>query len=126
MARALMPFLDPQGKKFGTPTFPWGLAPRGLATYRQLQRAGLRPGGQPVCAQLMWRSRRARTGIRVAYLYQIELTKPKRTASPAQREAIEKALRSRRTCPDCGIEQPYCLPRRYGACLPCHGWEVSP
>lgn len=124
MARALMPFLDPHGKKFGTPTFPWGLAPKELATFR-LRAAGLRPGGQPVCAQIMWRSRRSRTGIRVAFLYEIAKAKPKRTPTAAQLEAIGKALRARRICPECEIEQPYCLPTRYGACLDCHGWDVS-
>ncbi|MDR8415076.1 hypothetical protein MTP10_40895 [Nonomuraea sp. 3-1Str] len=126
MGRARMPFWDPDGQRHGgIPTYPWQMAPAGLATYRQLAAAGLRPGGQPVCAQIMWRSRRSKTGVRVAYLYELALAKPKRTPTEAQREAIAKALRARRICPDCGVEQPYCLPRRYGACLDCHGWEVS-
>ncbi|MET8140018.1 RRQRL motif-containing zinc-binding protein [Sphaerisporangium sp. NPDC005288] len=125
MSRARVPFWDPEGKRYGTPTYPWRMAPDGLATYRQLRAAGLRPGGQGVQAQLMWRSRRASKGVRVAYLYRLDLAKPRRTPTEAQLEAIEKALQARRTCPDCGVEQPYCLPTRYGACLDCHGWQVS-
>uniref|UniRef100_UPI003F491011 RRQRL motif-containing zinc-binding protein n=1 Tax=Sphaerisporangium sp. CA-236357 TaxID=3240030 RepID=UPI003F491011 len=125
MAHAVMPFLDPDGTRLGFPTFPWGLVPDGLATRRQLRAAGLRPGGQPVRAQIMWRSRRSRTGIRLAYLYEVALAKPKRTATPRQMDAIGKALRARRICPDCGVEQPYCIPTRYGACLDCHGWELT-
>ncbi|MEU4235388.1 RRQRL motif-containing zinc-binding protein [Nonomuraea sp. NPDC026600] len=131
-ARAPMPFWDPDGSRFGgVPTYPWRMAPDNLATKRQLAADGLRPGGQQVCAQIMWRTRRTSgargvpRGIAVAYLYDRELAKPKREPSEAQLEAIGKALRARRICPDCSIEQPYCLPRRYGACQDCHGWEVS-
>ncbi|MEQ4725040.1 RRQRL motif-containing zinc-binding protein [Nonomuraea sp. B19D2] len=122
-------FWDPTGRRFGgLPTYPWRMAPDGLATRRQLRAAGLRPGGQPPVAQLMWRSRRYWSryrGVRVAYLYEIAKAKARRTPSAAQLQALDKALAARRICPECGIEQPYCIPTRYGACLPCHGWELA-
>lgn len=49
-----------------TPTYPWRLAPDGYATRTQLRAMGLRPGGQEIAAQLMWRSRLARGGVRAA------------------------------------------------------------
>ncbi|WP_433315872.1 RRQRL motif-containing zinc-binding protein [Micromonospora chersina] len=105
---------DPTGTKTGFPTFPFRMAPDGLATRRQLRAAGLRPGGHDPVAQILWRR-----GKRVAYLYRLDLAAPKRTATPAQREAIAKALRARRTCRHCGHVQPYYIPRRTGSCLDC-------
>ncbi len=92
------------------------MAPEGLATLRQLRAAGLRPGGHDPVAQILW-SR----GKRVAYLYRLDWAKPKRVATPAQREAIAKALRARRTCRYCDQVKDYYIPRRYGCCLDCHG-----
>ena len=37
-------FYDPEGKRFGLPTFPYGCAPAGLFTGRQLRARNLRPG----------------------------------------------------------------------------------
>ncbi|MEH1011721.1 RRQRL motif-containing zinc-binding protein [Micromonospora sp. CPCC 206060] len=111
-------FYDPLGTRYGFPTFPYQQAPTGLATVRQLRAAGLRPGGHDPVAQILWRHRREQ---RVAYLYRVDLAKPKRTATPAQRAAITKALRARRTCPTCEQVRPYYIPRRYGCCLDCHG-----
>ncbi|MGV9213202.1 RRQRL motif-containing zinc-binding protein [Micromonospora sp. RB23] len=111
-------FYDPLGTRYGFPTFPYHCAPTGLATLRQLRAAGLRPGGHDPVAQIYWRHRSNR---RVAYLYRTDLAKTKRTATPAQREAIAKALLARRTCGVCGQVKPYYIPRRYGCCLDCHG-----
>ncbi|WP_219826029.1 RRQRL motif-containing zinc-binding protein [Nonomuraea typhae] len=125
-----MPFYDPEGSRFGIATFPYGLAPQGLATRRQLRRQQLRPAGQQPVAQLMWRSRRTSSakgvprGIQVAYLYEIAKARPYRPPSPKQLAALAAALRARRICPTCGVEQPYCLPRRYGQCQACHGWDL--
>jgi hypothetical protein len=107
-------FYDPDGIRHGMPTFPYRWAPTNLATLRQLRAAGLRPGGQPITAQILWRR-----GKRVAYLYDITLAKAKRQATPAQRVAIDKALRARRTCSTCQQVKPYYIPRRYGECLDC-------
>ncbi|WP_404803110.1 RRQRL motif-containing zinc-binding protein [Micromonospora aurantiaca (nom. illeg.)] len=111
-------FYDPDGTRYGFPTFPYHAAPDGLATMRQLRAAGLRPNGQNPIAQIYWRHRKQR---RVAYLYRLDLAAPKRTATPAQREAIAKALRARRTCRHCGQLKPYYIPRRTGSCLDCTG-----
>ncbi|MEU7923506.1 RRQRL motif-containing zinc-binding protein [Micromonospora zamorensis] len=111
-------FYDPLGTRYGFPTFPYHCAPDGLATLRQLRAAGLRPGGHDPVAQIYWRHR---TNRRVAYLYRTDLAKAKRTATPAQREAIAKALLARRTCRHCAQVKPYYIPRRYGCCLDCHG-----
>jgi hypothetical protein len=111
-----MVFYDPTGERYGIPTYPFKFAPDGLATIRQLRAKNLRPGGQTVVAQLMWRK-----GKRVAHLYRIDLAKPKRAATAAQLAAIDKALRARRVCPACGDLKTYYIPRRTGACLDCDG-----
>jgi hypothetical protein len=107
-------FYDPDGQHYGIPTYPWRWAPDGLLTTRQLRAQGLRPGGQDIAAQILWRR-----GKRVAYLYRVDAAKPKRTATAAQHAAIAKALTARRTCATCGQFQPYYIPRRYGECLDC-------
>lgn len=109
-------FWDPTGRRYGVPTYPWRMAPAGLATRRQLAAAGLRPGGQPVTAQVMWRGRGR---VRVAYLYPVTLALPKRPATPAQLAALDRALAARHRCPECGTDPGYVLPARYGTCLPC-------
>ena len=109
-------FYDPEGVHYGIPTYPWRSAPKGLATLRQLRARGLRPGGQDIAAQIMWRQ-----GTRIAYLYNIDQAKPKREATPAQLVAINLALIARRTCRSCGQYKPYYIPRRYGECLDCAG-----
>jgi hypothetical protein len=116
MSRAVVRFWDPAGTRFGIPTFPWRMAPDGWLTRRQLADWGLRPGGQPIVGQVMWNSRR---GVRVAYLYLIELAKPKRVPTAAQWVALGKAQAARRVCPTCGLDRGYVIPRRYGECVPC-------
>ena len=95
-------FYDPEGSRYGLPTYPYHWAPAGLLTIRQLRARGLRPGGQDIAAQILWRHRKQR---RVAYLYRVEHAKPKRLATAAQLAAIGNALRARRTCPACGNEK---------------------
>ena len=107
-------FYDPDGDRYGFPTYPYRWAPEHLATVRQLRARGLRPGGQQPVAQILWRH-----GKRVAYLYDIAKALPKRQATPAQQAAITKALRARRTCPTCRVVQPYYIPTRYGECFDC-------
>jgi hypothetical protein len=121
-------FMDPTGERYGIPTWPWRMAPPYLVTRRQLTTLGLRPGGQQVQAQVLWRSRRAaRTGgVRAAYLYDLRLALPKRTPTPAQLAALGKAMAARRTCPRCASDAGYVLPTRYGVCLDClSGWEAT-
>jgi len=107
---------DPDGSRYGIPTYPWRLAPDGLATRRQLAASGLRPGEPGPVAQIMWRQWRRDA---VAYLYTVEAAKPKRASSPAQLVALGRALSARRTCPVCRTDVGYVLPRHLGVCLDC-------
>lgn len=116
---ATIRFYDPSGKRFGIPTYPWRLAPDGLATRRQLRAVGLRPGGQEVAAQLMWNSRRYGRRVRVAYLYRIEAAKPVRPMTPAKWAAVGRATAARRLCPMCRQDAGYVIPSSLGACVPC-------
>ena len=86
-----------------SPPTPTAGHPKACYTIRQLRARGLRPGGQPVTAQILWNHHGTR---RVAYLYRADLALPKRQATPAQLAAISKALAARRTCPACGTEKP--------------------
>ncbi|MBO7936883.1 hypothetical protein JTP77_013215 [Streptomyces sp. S9] len=99
------------------PVFRWRLAPDGYATRRQLRARGLRPGGQPVAAQLE-RPRRRRAPL-VAYLYRIDLAKPVRPMTPGRRAALAKAMLARRTCPQCRTDAGYVIPALLGTCVPC-------
>ncbi len=112
-------FWDPDGERHGgTPTYPWQMVPDGYATRRQLRAQGLRPGGQDVAAQILWRSRKSRLP-RAAYLYRTELALPVRPMTPRKTEALAKANQAKRTCPDCGRTVPYVIPRRLGCCNQC-------
>ncbi|MEY9940726.1 RRQRL motif-containing zinc-binding protein [Streptacidiphilus sp. MAP5-3] len=115
-----MRFYDPTGVRFGIPTFPFRLAPEGYATRRQLRARALRPGGQPVAAQLLWRSRKTRGGVRCAYLYRVDLARPVRPMTEAKRAALAAAMRARRTCPACRRDVGYVIPRSLGTCVTCH------
>lgn len=118
MSRVLAKFWDPEGTRYGIPTFWWQGAPAGYATARQLRARGLRPGGQEPAAQVMWRGV---GGDRVAFLYKVDRAKAKRTATAAQLAAIDKALTARRTCRTCGVVKTYYIPRSLGECLTCSG-----
>ncbi|MFI7093418.1 RRQRL motif-containing zinc-binding protein [Streptomyces lydicus] len=112
-------FWDPDGTKYGIPTYPWRLAPDGLVTRAQLRARGLRPGGQEIAAQILWRSRRAHGGIRAAYLYRIDQAKPVRPMTAGRRAALARAMAARRMCPNCRTDAGYCIPRSLGMCVPC-------
>lgn len=96
------------------PTYRYRLAPDGLFTRRQLRARGLRPGGQPVAGQILWRR-----GQRIAYLYRIELARPVRPMTAARARALDAAMRARRTCPTCRTDRGYVIPTSLGACVPC-------
>ncbi|MFJ6784631.1 RRQRL motif-containing zinc-binding protein [Streptomyces yangpuensis] len=108
---------DPDGARFGIPTYPWRLAPEGLATRRQLRAEGLRPGGQPIAAQLL-RPRFRREPL-VAYLYRVELAKPVRPMTSRKWGALALAMLARRTCPQCSTDAGYVIPASLGMCVPC-------
>ncbi|GIH27932.1 hypothetical protein Aph01nite_62420 [Acrocarpospora phusangensis] len=121
MSRIRAAFFDPTGVRHSIPTYPWRFAPPHLLTLRQLAARGLRPGGQDVQAQVMWSSRRhGAPGVRVAFLYDIRFALPKRTATARQLTALAKANTARRTCPACGQDAGYVIPRHLGVCLTCH------
>ena len=109
---------DPNGARYGVPTYPWKLAPDGLATRRQLRARGLRPGGQPIQAQVMRINRRT-GGPRVAFLYREDLAKPVRPMTSRKWGALALAMLARRTCPSCGLDVGYCIPRSHGICGLC-------
>ncbi|MFT9477434.1 RRQRL motif-containing zinc-binding protein [Streptomyces sp. Mo3] len=110
---------DPNGITWGLATYPWRLAPDGYATRRQLRARGLRPGGQPIAAQVMRRSRRRRSGVSVAYLYRLDLAKQVRPMTPGMWRAHEAMMRARRTCPQCSTVADYCIPTSLGVCVTC-------
>lgn len=112
-------FYDPTGARYGLPTYPWCLAPGGLATRRQLRARGLRPGGQPVVAQILWFSRRYGAGVRAAYLYRIDLALPVRPMTPARWTALAKANAAQQVCPDCNTDAGYRIPTSLGMCVTC-------
>ncbi|MER5257730.1 RRQRL motif-containing zinc-binding protein [Streptomyces sp. NPDC002855] len=119
MATAYAECFDPTGARYGVPTYPWKYAPDGLATRRQLRSQGLRPGGQPIAAQLMRRSRRRKSGAAVAYLYRVDRAKPVRPMTSRRCGALALAMLARRTCPECGVIYSYCLPVSLGMCVLC-------
>ncbi|MGW3623200.1 RRQRL motif-containing zinc-binding protein [Streptomyces sp. NPDC000880] len=109
---------DPTGARYGIPTYPWRLAPDGYATRTQLRARGLRPGGQPIAAQLM-RANRHRGGVQVAYLYRLDRAKPVRPMTSRKWGALALAMLARRTCPSCRLDAGYCIPTSLGMCVTC-------
>ncbi|MFF2082856.1 RRQRL motif-containing zinc-binding protein [Nocardia sp. NPDC058176] len=81
-------YSDPEGRRFGVPTYPWGMAPAHLRTTRQLAAEGRRPGGEYE-AQVL-RARRGRDPLK-AHLFDVNEAKPKRVPTAAQREALQIA-----------------------------------
>ncbi|WP_405658211.1 RRQRL motif-containing zinc-binding protein [Streptomyces sp. RK9] len=116
---------DPTGARHGIPTYPWQMAPDGLATMRQLRARGLRPGGQPIAAQVMRANRRA-GGVRVAYLYRIDRAARVRPMTSRKWGALALAMLARRTCPRCLRDVGYCIPRSHGICGACIAAEEQP
>jgi hypothetical protein len=124
MRLGLADCFDPEGERFGIPTFPWRLAPEGYATRRQLRGRGLSPGGQDIAAQLL-RPRRRREPL-TAYLYRIDRARPVRPMTKGMWRAHEAMMRARRTCPNCRTDSGYCIPPSLGMCAPCAYPDTSP
>jgi hypothetical protein len=80
----------------GTPVFSYEFVPPGLSTRRQLRAAGLCPGRREPFGRLEWITKGG--GRRWAWLYVTAWAKPSRVQSPAQAEALAKAMTARRTC----------------------------
>ncbi|MFE5051530.1 RRQRL motif-containing zinc-binding protein [Streptomyces sp. NPDC056637] len=119
MSAAFGKCYDPNGARYGIPTYPWRLAPEGMATRRQLRAQGLRPGGQPIAAQLMRRSRRRNAGVSVAFLYRLDLALPVRPMTSRKWGALALAMLARRTCPNCRLDAGYVIPTSLGMCVTC-------
>ncbi|MFF3264940.1 RRQRL motif-containing zinc-binding protein [Streptomyces sp. NPDC002932] len=100
------------------PVFRWKQAGRSnVATRRQLREMGLRPGGQEPVARI-----ECRGGKRFAWLYRIDLAKPKLAMTLGKEVALDKAMAARQTCPGpCGRRYFHCLPlKTLGSCLECY------
>ncbi|MGN2640520.1 RRQRL motif-containing zinc-binding protein [Nocardia takedensis] len=97
-------FHDPEGKRFGIPTWPWRLAPQHLRTRRQLAAEGQRPGSEHEGQVL--RARGGDRGPLRAFLYDTGSAVPKREPTPAQLEALRLARwqRSVNACERRGID----------------------
>ncbi|MFD9880026.1 RRQRL motif-containing zinc-binding protein [Streptomyces alboflavus] len=119
MGAAYAKCYDPTGARYGIPTYPWKYAPDGLATRRQLRARGLRPGGQPIAAQLMLRHRGRKGGALVAYLYRVDRALPVRPMTSRKWGALALAMLARRTCRSCALDVGYCIPRSHGICGAC-------
>jgi hypothetical protein len=132
MSRYREKYMDPEGERYGLPTYPWQCAPAGLATRRQLSERGLHPTGQHPCGQVLWpRGRDRHTGqerTEVAYLYRIDLARPKKTMTPGLWRTHETMMRPRRTCRTCRVVFPFDLSRKYHrtcwSCLEAEGVTV--
>ncbi|MEV6073413.1 hypothetical protein AB0L82_43285 [Nocardia sp. NPDC052001] len=88
---------DPDGEKFGVPTYYWGTAPAGLGeTERQLAKhePPLRPGDKKDIAAQLIRPRGGSRGPLFAYLYRVEDAVPKREAHPWERESLARGHRT--------------------------------
>jgi hypothetical protein len=76
----------------------WACVPEGLLTKTQLAREGLKPGSDPV-GQVLYH------GNSYAPLYEAAAAVAKRTCSPAQRAALDRARELQRVCRRCGIRE---------------------
>jgi hypothetical protein len=59
-------------------------------------------------------------------MYRVDAAKPKRTPSPAQLDALGKALAARRYCRQCGTDAGYVLARHLGTCNRCAELDHPP
>lgn len=124
--RGYTEFNDPQARHHPLPTYPYHLAPKGLATKRQLRKQGLSPRGE-IQAQIVWwhggsRNRNGRLGRvrRTAYLYKIADAVPVREMTGPMWVSHHAMMAARMTCPTCNNIKPYCIPRSLGECNDCH------
>lgn len=109
-------FYDPDGARYGMPTYPWRAAPEGWLTRRQLRAEDLRPGGQLPAGQIIWRHRGKR---RRADLFLRSLALPVRPMTPAMWGRHAAMMAARQWCPRCERMKPYCIPTSVGWCNDC-------
>ncbi|MFE2045915.1 hypothetical protein ACFXAZ_34350 [Streptomyces sp. NPDC059477] len=89
----------------------WDLVPDGLYTKTQLDRQGLKPGSDPM-GQVLY------NGNSYAPLYLAASAVPKRTCSPEQRAALDRARALQYVCRRCGLsgDEPLGRGRWCAAC----------
>ena len=109
-------FYDPDGRRYGIPTYPYHWAPKHLYTTRQLRARGCAPAASPP-------SPRSCGGAACASPTSTAPTSPCPNGRPPPPSSPRSPRRSRarRTCPTCGTEKPYYIPRSLGECLDCTG-----
>lgn len=119
-------FNDPEAEHNPLPTYPYHMAPKGLATKRQLRKDGLSPRGE-IQAQIFWwhggtRYRNGRLGRtrRTAYLFKISAAVPVRPMTGPMWVSHHAMMAARMTCPACNNIKPYCIPTSLGECNDCH------
>jgi len=119
VSRYRQKYMDPEGRRYGIPSYPWRWAPEGLATRRQLRSMGLRPAGQQPCGQVL-RPSRDKNAPKAAYLYRIDLAAPVREMTPGRWRTHTAMMRVRRTCRTCKEVFPFDLSRKHDrTCWPC-------
>jgi len=114
-----------RGFRDALPVFGWGEAPSVLLTRSQLRDAGLRPNGQDPKGLLVFRHHKPYARETVAELFSVELAAPRRTPTPAQLQALQHAMRARRVCVHCTVEQDYCVPTSTRQCWACFEIEQA-
>jgi hypothetical protein len=88
---------DPDGSKFGVPTYFWGTAPEGLGkTTRQLAKLDppLRPGNRKDIAGQVVRPRRGGSEPSTGYLYRVEDAVPKVPCHPGRAAGLARGRRT--------------------------------
>ncbi|WP_329212473.1 RRQRL motif-containing zinc-binding protein [Streptomyces sp. NBC_01708] len=115
------------------PEYDSGNVPEGLVTRRQLRALNVSPGGHGPVGILRCKACRFRPGLSCthrtrAWLFSLDLARPKRKPTLAQEWALDRAMAARQTCPDCERRYHYCLPlRTQGCCNACNtGTEPTP
>ncbi|MFD3505213.1 RRQRL motif-containing zinc-binding protein [Streptomyces sp. NPDC058678] len=88
--------------------------PEGLVTRRQLREWGLSPGGHgPVgvlrCKHCSYRPEQTCKHPTRAWLYSVELARPKRIPTLAQEWELDRAMAAGSTCPKCRRRYRFCL-----------------
>lgn len=104
----------------GLPTWRWRAAPAGLLTRRQMRTAGLAPGGAWPVGRVT-----CRAGRRWAHLWDPADLVQKRTPTPAQLVALDRAMAARRRCPQCDRDAGYTIPTSLGRCLDCDAASIT-
>ncbi|MER8160022.1 RRQRL motif-containing zinc-binding protein [Streptomyces sp. NPDC094472] len=114
------------------PEYDRRAVPQGLVTRRQLREMNRSPGGHaPVavlrCKGCSYRPQWSCIHPTRAWLYSVDLAKPKRTPTLAQEWALDRAMAARQTCSGCGRRFHNCLSKKLGCCLECFdGTPVDP